>query len=47
MLSQEVKSASGWLVYVLTDTDQSIEAEVCELDTLVKTISKFELKYNI
>ena len=47
MLSQEVKSVNGWIVYVLTETDQSIEAEICELDSLVKTISKFEVKYNI
>lgn len=47
MLSQEVKSVSGFIVYVLSETDQSIEAETCDLNTLVQTIEKFTLKYKI
>lgn len=46
-LQPEVTTISGWLVYVLSETDQRIEAEVCELETLVKTVTKFKLKYNI
>jgi len=46
-LSPEVKSVKGWLVYVLSETNQSIEASVCDIDNLVKTITDFELKYKI
>lgn len=46
-LPQEVTSLSGWLVYVLSDTEQSIEAEPCELNELVSVIERFKLKYKI
>lgn len=46
-LQPEVTSLSGWLVYVLSDTEQSIEAEVCELENLIETVTKFKLKYKI
>jgi hypothetical protein len=46
-LSPEVQSAKGWIVYVMSETDQMIEAYICKIDELVKTITNFELKYKI
>jgi hypothetical protein len=46
-LQPELTSLSGWLVYVLSNTEQSIEAEVCELIDLNEVIVNFKLKYNI
>ena len=45
-ISPEVKSVSGWLVYVM-DNDRPIEAKICELDDLVYTIRIFESVFNI
>ena len=36
-----------WIVYVMSETDQSIEASICGIDSLVETIAEFELKYNL
>jgi len=46
-LSPEVKTLSGWLVYVIDEAERPIEAEVCELDDLVETVKVFESKYNL
>lgn len=46
-LSPEVKTLSGWLVYVIDETERPIEAEVCELDDLISTVKVFESKYNL
>jgi hypothetical protein len=47
LLSPEVKTLSGWIVYVMDDNDNPIEAEVCELESLVETVRGFESKYEI
>lgn len=47
LLSPEVKTLSGWIVYVMDDNDKPIEAEVCELESLVETVRGFESKYKI
>ncbi len=47
LLSPEVKTLSGWIVYVMDDNDTPIEAEVCELELLVETVRSFESKYEI
>ncbi len=48
-LSQEVTKLKPkeWIVYVMSETDQSIEASICGIDSLVETITDFELKYKI
>ena len=47
MLSQEVKSIDGWIVYVMDDNDNAVEADVCDLNSLVSVITKFETKYKL
>jgi len=47
LLSPEVKTLNGWIVYVMDDNDNPIEAEVCELESLVETVRGFESKYEI
>jgi len=46
-LSPEVTIVKEWIVYVMSETDQSIEASICGIDSLVETITDFELKYNL
>ncbi len=46
-ISPEVKSVSGWIVYVMDVTDRPLEAKVCELDDLVSTIKNFQSVFNI
>ena len=47
MLSPEVKSIDGWIVYVMDDNDIAVEADVCDLDSLVNVITKFKTKYKL
>lgn len=46
-ISPEVKSVSGWIVYVMDVTGRPIKAKVCDLDELVPTIRIFESVFNI
>jgi len=46
-LSPEVTTVKEWIVYVMSETDQSIEASICGIDSLVATITDFELKYKL
>jgi len=46
-ISPEVKSVSGWIVYVMDVTGRPLEAKVCDLDELVPTIRIFESVFNI
>jgi ABC-type sulfate transport system substrate-binding protein len=36
-----------YLVYVTSDTEQSIKAEVCNFDELHKIVDNFKSEYNI
>ena len=46
-LTDDVKSCSGHIVYVVDDNNKSIEADICELDTLGDVILNFKRKYEI
>lgn len=46
-ISPEVKSVSGWIVYVMDVTGRPIEAKICDLDELVPTIRIFESVFDI
>ena len=46
-LSPEVTTVKEWIVYVMSETDQSIEASICGIGGLVETITDFELKYKL
>jgi hypothetical protein len=47
LLSPEVKTLSGWIVYVMDDNDNALQADVCDLDSLVNVITKFKTKYKL
>lgn len=46
-LQPEVSNLNEWIVYVITETEQRIEADICELGNLVSVIEKFKTKYGI
>lgn len=41
-LLQEVKSLSGWIVYIVDDNENPIVADVCEKDGLMDMITDFQ-----
>jgi hypothetical protein len=45
-LKPEVKSLSGWIVYVMAG-NVAVEAETCELLNLINIVRRFKTKYKI
>ena len=43
-LSAEVKTLSGWIVYLVDENENSLEAEVCSLDELTLVITQLQKK---
>ena len=41
-LLREVKSLSGWIVYIVDDNENPIVADVCEKDGLMDMITDFQ-----
>jgi hypothetical protein len=45
-LLREVKTLSGWIVYIVDDNENPIVAEVCNSDELMDLISDFQERIN-
>ena len=45
-LSPEVKTLSGWIVYVVDENENPLEAEICSLEELTDLIKKLQKKIN-
>ena len=41
-LLREVKTLSGWIVYIVDDNENPIVADVCEKDGLIDMIDDFQ-----
>ncbi len=43
-LAREVKTLSGWIVYIVDENENPLEAEVCSLDELTVVINQLQKK---
>tara|TARA_R110001583_G_scaffold43574_1_gene138716 strand:+ start:275 stop:418 length:144 start_codon:yes stop_codon:yes gene_type:complete len=41
-----VKTLSGWIVYVVDENENPLEAEICSLEELTDLIKKLQKKIN-
>ena len=45
-LAAEVKTLSGWIVYIVDENENPLEAEVCSLEELTEVINQLQKKIN-